>query len=145
MDTPPDLLNEIRQHFSRYARPADFIDRGHCCECEEHYQELIGTTAETIAYEHVQNAGWDPTCFLSPGGFRYYFPGLARIADQHREDFLEALVMRLNGHFDQLFTESERSLVGRLLEAWWLDETISDWNRAAVEQALTRYTGTPEG
>jgi hypothetical protein len=144
VDTPPDLLDEIREHFSQYVRPADFIDRGHCDECAEHYQELVDATAETITYEHVENPGWDPTCFLSPGGFHYYFPGMARIADQHRDDFLEAFVMRLNGYFDALFTATERRLVRRLLESWWLDDSLSDWNRGAVEQALARYTGTPE-
>lgn len=139
MSQPASILEEIRDHFARYDRPADYIDRAHCCECEEHYIELLDVTVDSIGYVHVENPGWDPTCFLSPAGFRHYFPGLARIADGHPDHFLEALAMRLSGHYVELFTAEERDLVRRLLEHWWTFEDISEWDRRAVERALGHY------
>lgn len=34
----------------------------------------------TLAMEDVGNSGWDPMCYVSPEGFAYYFPALARLA-----------------------------------------------------------------
>jgi ribosomal protein S26 len=35
-----DIFAELDVIFSRYAKPSNYIDRDHCAECAEHYQEL---------------------------------------------------------------------------------------------------------
>jgi hypothetical protein len=140
MATPAqDLLERIRAHFAQYPRPHDYINRHHCGECEEHYQELLEVPVEKIAYAHVENAGWDPTCFLSSEGFRYYFPGLARIADQHREDWLGVLVSRLESWQVESFSAADRALVRELLEYWFLCEDLSEWDHTDIGRVLEYY------
>lgn len=33
---------------------------------------------DTLKLEDVGNLGWNPICFITPVGFRYYFPAFAR-------------------------------------------------------------------
>lgn len=129
-----DVLDEVRAHFGRYSRPDDFIDAAHCCECAEHYAELADVTVDDLAKEHVGDGAWDPTCFLTSEGFRYYFPGLARIATEDR-DWLEMLLPRLSGHYVECFSAEDLALVQRLLDEWWLDEGTSEWTRDAISNS----------
>ena len=137
------ILAELREQFSSYERPDAFIDRAHCCECEEHYDELLDVTVDSIAYRHVENAGWDPTCFLTPEAFRYYFPGLARVADEHPDDFMLTLAMRLPLHYGEAFTRHDRALIAQLLEAWWLRDDIDQLTRDHLEHAINLYGPRP--
>jgi hypothetical protein len=142
-----DIIREIQTHFSQYKRPENYINRFHCQECEEHYQELLEVSADQISYTHVENPGWDPTCFLSPDAFRYYFPGLVRIAEQHRQDWLPTLVGRLGVHFVDSFSREDRALVKRVLEYWWLCEDITEWDRTDMGRVLETWHSrddTPE-
>lgn len=134
-----DILERIQAHFAQYGRPPDYINRHHCSECEAHYQELLEVPVEKIEYRHVENPGWDPTCFLSSEGFRYYFPGLARIADQHREDWLGVLVSRLGGWQVESFSAEDRALVRALLEQWFLCEDVSEWDRTDIGRVLETH------
>jgi len=34
----------------------------------------------TLGIGEVGNPGWDPICFITPEGFAYYLPALARLA-----------------------------------------------------------------
>ncbi len=133
-----DILDEIRIHFARYSRPDDYIDRAHCCECEEHYLELLDVPVDALSKEHVGDGAWDPTCFLTSDGFRYYFPGMARIADADRF-WIDIFASRLALWYVDSFSAEDRVLVRRLLEHWWLDDGTPDWERLALQRALDHY------
>jgi hypothetical protein len=138
MASNDELLARIAEHFARYARPDDYIDRGHCCECAEHYDELLDVPVEALAKDHVGDGAWDPTCFLTAGAFRYYFPGMARVADEDRW-WLEILGPRLSLWYVDAFSAEDRVLVKEILEAWWADDATPDGPRLAVERALDHY------
>lgn len=140
-----ELLETVAKHFGQYERPELFVNRMHCCECEEHYIELVDVPVEAISYKDVENAGWDPTCFLTPDAFKYYLPGLARIADQHPEDFLESLAMRLVIHYTETFTREDRAALLPLLEAWALRDDIDDWTRHPVMHAYEVFEAALNG
>ena len=75
-----EILARIRQAFAECARPEHFTDYRHCDECAEHDEVLRSRELETLSMADVGNPGWDPICFVSPEGFRYYLPALARLA-----------------------------------------------------------------
>src|SRR5262249_53720061 len=52
----------------------------HCSECAEHDSLLRSKDVHSLSLTDVGNAGWDPICFISPAGFAYYLPALARLA-----------------------------------------------------------------
>lgn len=79
-------LECVRQAFSDCARPVHFTNFQHCEECAEHDQTLLSRTPDTIAVEDVGNPGWDPISFITPEGFLYYLPGLARLALEEPPD-----------------------------------------------------------
>jgi hypothetical protein len=133
-----ELLHVVDQHFARYERPNEYIDATHCCECAEHYEELRDVTVGQLTKEHVGDGAWDPTCFLTTEGFRYYFPALVRIASADR-DWIEMLAPRLVRHYADCFSTEDRRLVRLLLEAWWADEATPEWTRLAIERALDHY------
>jgi hypothetical protein len=72
-------LELVRQAFQDCARPEHFTNFQHCEECAEHNQTLLSRTPDAITRQEVGNSGWDPICFVSSEGFRYYVPGLARL------------------------------------------------------------------
>ena len=138
MDGTEGVFSQLSNRFARYQRPEDYIDAGHCDECREHFEELANVLVTDLSKEHVGDGAWDPTCFLTPPAFRYYFPGLARIAEQDR-DWLEMLLPRLTIHYVDDFDPGDRELVRRLLEHWWEDEATSEWLRLAIESVLQQY------
>ena len=136
MDDGHAILEELRTQFASYSRPDDFIDRRHCCECEEHYAELLDVPVEAFEYAHVENQGWDATCFLTPDAFRYYFPALARVAQENPLDWMQALVMRLPLHYTDSFSPHDCALTVRLLEHWWTRSDLDEATRHAIAGAL---------
>ena len=119
--TIEDFLQEAIELFADTPRPAHFTNYTHCCECVEHDETLRNATLETLSCEDLR-PGWDPLCFISPEGFRYYFPALARLAlDGTGETyFIDQLVfhLELDGRKNArylMFTPEQRSYVVRLL------------------------------
>ncbi len=80
--TPEDLavLEKVRRAFKANPRLEHFTNFEHCEECAEHDQTLLARDPDSLKIEDVGNPGWDPICFISPEGFAYYLPGLARLA-----------------------------------------------------------------
>jgi hypothetical protein len=78
--TDAEALEAITQAFRSCVRPEHFTNFEHCEECEEHDETLRSKDIDTLAIEDIGNAGWDPMCFVSPQGFVYYLPALARLA-----------------------------------------------------------------
>ena len=75
-----DILQKVQQAFARCRRPEHFTNFTHCEECAEHVELLRSLDIYTLRIEDVGNPGWDPICFISPEGFAYYLPALARLA-----------------------------------------------------------------
>lgn len=75
-----EALDRLTRAFSRCPRPEHFTNFDHCEECAEHDETLRSRTPETLTVEDVGNPGWDPISFISPDGFAYFLPGLARLA-----------------------------------------------------------------
>jgi hypothetical protein len=75
-----EALEHLAEAFHACPRPDHFTNFGHCEECAEHDETLRELTPGTLTIEIVGNPGWDPICFISPEGFAYFLPGLARLA-----------------------------------------------------------------
>jgi hypothetical protein len=85
--TDRELLAEIERAFEGAPRPEHFTSHTHCCECFEHDELLRSRDRETLGIGDVGSQSWDPICCLTPEGFAYYLPALARLAlsapDEH--------------------------------------------------------------
>ncbi len=83
----------VVQAFGRVRRPQHFTDFTHCNECRDHDALLRSRDRETLAIGDVDNLGWNPINFLTPDGFLYYFPALAKLGlSPQGEGFLTDLV-----------------------------------------------------
>jgi hypothetical protein len=83
-----DWIKEARQRFA-ISKPQHFTDFGHCPECAEHDETLLGSSIDQIGIKELGNPGWDPMCFCSAEGIEYYFPALVRLSldTASNEDF----------------------------------------------------------
>lgn len=94
-------------------RPAQMVrNPGHCDECTEHEGTMQAVTPETVSLEQVGNLAWDPVCYLTDEAWRYFMPGLARLAlgrgdGYHLDQFLYHLE---SGRIDCLNAEQCRAL-----------------------------------
>lgn len=61
-------------------KPEHFTDFAHCEECAEHDQTLLSSTVRTIGLDELGNPGWDPICFCSEVGKKYYTPAFVRLS-----------------------------------------------------------------
>ena len=75
-----EALKKISDAFSATPRPEHFTDYRHCPECAEHDELLRSRNLETLSLADVGNIGWDPMCFVTDEGFKYWMPALARLA-----------------------------------------------------------------
>lgn len=74
------LIAIVDVAFGGCRRPEHFTDYRHCSECEEHDDLLRSRDRDTLKLEDVENPGWDPLCFATDEGFKYYVPALVRLA-----------------------------------------------------------------
>ena len=130
------LIDELFKLMSPHQRPADFINRNHCEECEEHYTELVDISVSELSYKEVENPGWDPTCFLSDQGFLYYLPGMIKIAEEHT-DWMTYLLSRLENK-KQLLSIKEAQLIQRIVEGWKYKE-LEVWDRQDLERVVESF------
>ena len=80
MVTDQEIIDVILKAFAFEPRPQHFTNYLHCGECAEHNDLLSSRDRQSLRLEDVNNAGWDPICFITDEGFRYYLPSLARLA-----------------------------------------------------------------
>ncbi len=102
MASDHEIMGAINKALLAEPRPDHFTDYTHCCECAEHDELLRARDRETLALEDVGNAGWDPICFVTAEGFRYYLPALVRLAlsrpdDRNAGPYLSQLLFHLIG------------------------------------------------
>jgi hypothetical protein len=123
--TDQEVLDAIGREFGTCPRPEHFTNYGHCCECWEHDELLRSRNRDTLCVEDVGNPGWDPICFITPEGFAYYAPALARLAlaepDPTRGTYVPQLAfhLRYDGAQNvrwQHCTAGQRKAVVALLE-----------------------------
>ena len=112
--TDSEVLSLMASAFGRVPRPEHFTDYKHCCECAEHDALLRSRDVTTLHFDDVGNPGWDPMCFISAEGFRYYFPALARLA--------------LNGHGSN----------------WYIDQLLFYLGYSGKENRHLRFFSPPE-
>ena len=80
-----DWISEAKRIF-RMAKPEHFANYEHCEECEEHDQTLINSSIDTIGFGELGNPGWDPICFSSTEGKKYYMPSFIRLSLETMDD-----------------------------------------------------------
>lgn len=61
-------------------KPKHFTNFNHCEECAEHNQILLDNNIDTIGLDELGKPGWDPMCFSSEQGKKYYMPALIRLS-----------------------------------------------------------------
>jgi Family of unknown function (DUF6714) len=98
--TDQEITDAARQAFAAEPRPEHFTDYSHCCECATHDALLASRDIDTLRLEDINNPGWDPICFLTAEGFRYYLPALVRLAlesSTSKDYYLPQLLFHLIG------------------------------------------------
>ena len=118
------LIEKAEQLFGDVPRPDHFTDHGHCCECAEHDETFRAHTTASIGLNELGSPAWDPLCFATDEGFRYFFPALVRLAVQgtgetyYLDQFLFHLIRdgRRNSRW-KIFSLQQRRFVVELLEA----------------------------
>jgi hypothetical protein len=117
LTTRADCLAVIDRAFAE-PRPERFVrDPTHCEECIEHEATLAGATPETISLAEVGSLSWDPLCFAADEAFRYFMPGLARLAFGEGDAYyLDHLLFHLETGRTDTFTPSQKRAVRTLLD-----------------------------
>lgn len=145
MPSDRDVLRIIDEAFSGEGRPEHFTDHTHCCECAEHDELLRARNRETLALEDVGNAAWDPICFVTAEGFRYYLPALVRLAlspadARNAGPYLSQLLFHLIGDGENNRRVGCCSPVQRraIVEFLWHAASTRDCTSGACEDKLQR-------
>ena len=87
MKRSANLIAEANRLFAAN-KPEHFTDYLHCDECAEHNETLRNSDIERIGMAELGNPGWDPICFCSAEGVKYYLPALVRLSlDTVEDDF----------------------------------------------------------
>jgi hypothetical protein len=129
-----NTIKNLIESIPNVDRPLDYINKDHCDECLEHYEELFEVTVDKISFDIVANPGWDPTCFLTSSGFRYYLSGLIRICDDHPE-WIETLIGRLNGFQGVELSKSDKDVILNVMNVWFNDDRIP----IDIKEAIFEY------
>src|SRR5665213_2651883 len=79
MPSDSEIIERIQQAFAGCRRPEHFTNFSHCEECAEYDEVLRSRDVTTLQIEDVGNLASDPISFISPEGFAYFLPALARI------------------------------------------------------------------
>ena len=91
-----DWITRAKRLFTE-PRPEHFTNYNHCDECREHDETLRQSDVDSIGMEQLGNPGWDPICFCSVAGKKYYLPALIRLALTTLDDecYLDQLLFHL--------------------------------------------------
>jgi hypothetical protein len=130
----------------RAPRPEHFTQFDHCCECEDHDRTLLGTDIDTISIAELGNPGWDPICFTTAEGKKYYLPAFIRLSLETMKDefYLAQFLFHLEGdgsgnEFYMSCNEAQRRYVASFLE--YVIEHYSDEIEAGMcaDDSLRSY------
>jgi len=67
-------------------KPEHFTNYKHCEECAEHDETLINSDIDTIGLDELGKPGWNPICFCSEEGQKYYLPAFIRLSLETMSD-----------------------------------------------------------
>jgi len=83
-----DSMNwiETAKALFRAEKPEHFTNYRHCDECQEHDETLRGTAIDTIGLAELGSPSWDPLCFCSAEGKKYFMPALVRLSLETVDD-----------------------------------------------------------
>ena len=111
------IIETFRRLFPVSRRPQVFMDRNHCEECAEHDDTLQSVDPETISFDEIGNPCWDPICFVNIEGFKYFIPGLTRLALDVSDDnyYLGQFVFHLSTERIDSLSEQQREAIHDLL------------------------------
>jgi hypothetical protein len=74
-----DWIEQAKNLFNA-EKPKHFTNFNHCEECAEHDQTLINSDVEIIGLSELGHPSWNPLCFCSTDGMKYYMPALIRLS-----------------------------------------------------------------
>lgn len=105
MPSDADILERVQQAFAGCRRPEHFGSYTHCEECAEADELFRARDIHTLSIGDVGIPG-GPMCFISPEGFVYYLPALARLALAEPDAFYGWYGSQL---FSQLCSDGRRN------------------------------------
>jgi len=81
-------------------RPEHFTNHEHCEECAEHDQTLLSSDFDTIGLDVLGNPGWEPICFTSAEGKKYFLPAFVRLSLETVDDefYFDQFLFHLEGN-----------------------------------------------
>ena len=94
-----DWTSEAKKLFN-LQKPDHFTNYLHCDECEEHDQTLRSADVNSIGMSELGHPSWDPLCFCSAEGKKYYMPALIRLCIDtlySQDSYLEQFLFHLEG------------------------------------------------
>lgn len=117
-----NLIEEAKLIF-KSDKPEHFTNYTHCEECAEHDETLRNSDIDNIGMDELGNLGWDPMCFCSVEGKKYYMPALIRLCLStlnSNEPYLEQFLYHLtgNGENNDLFascTPEQRKFIASFI------------------------------
>lgn len=124
-------MNRIEEAERAFAadKPEHFTNYTHCEECAEHDQTLRGADIYRIGLDELGNPGWDPLCFSSSEGKKYYIPALIRLSIETINDefYFGQLLFHLegDGEDNKFFLSCTKEQ--RLLLASFIDHMIAEY------------------
>ena len=80
MPSDASILTEFDEAFATCLRPEHFTDYTHCDEFPNHDLVLRSRDVCTLSMDDVGHPSWNPIAFITPVGFAYYLPALARLS-----------------------------------------------------------------
>ncbi len=106
-----DWVKEAR-HVFKADRPDHFTNYMHCEECAEHDNTLSQSDIDAIGLDELGNPGWDPICFCTNEGKKYYMPAFIRLSLEtiYGESYLGQFLFHLegNGEDNELYASCSR-------------------------------------
>lgn len=140
-----DLVDQAKELFGG-RKPEHFTNYTHCEECLEHDQTLLNSDIESIGLDELGNPGWNPLCFSSPEGIRYYMPALVRLSLETAFDefYFDQLLFHLEGDGPNNALVTSCSAQQREFVANFIKHMIENYpeqleSNRCVEEALKSY------
>jgi len=140
-----DWFDEAKQAFA-VEKPEHFTDFDHCEECAKHDETLRSTSVEEIGLDELGNPGWDPMCFCSAEGMKYYLPAMVRLSIETiaGECYFEQLLFHLayDGEKNRLLqccSAQQRDYVAKFLGHMILAHPVELEENISADTALSAY------